>query len=84
MAAPSSFAVIKAVNEIAHAMHSKTVIEAVESPEILAALRDPTLGVGYVKATPSSGPGRSRSCSEPRFQPEAAATFRRCLCGYDR
>jgi EAL domain-containing protein (putative c-di-GMP-specific phosphodiesterase class I) len=44
-----NFAVVKAVNEIAHAMHSKTVIEAVESPEILAALRDPTLGVDYVQ-----------------------------------
>ena len=29
------FAVVKAVNEIAHAMRSKTVIEAVESAEIL-------------------------------------------------
>ncbi len=43
------FAVVKAVNEIAHAMQSKTVIEAVESAEILAALRDPTLGIDYVQ-----------------------------------
>jgi two-component system CheB/CheR fusion protein len=43
------FAVVRAVNEIAHAMRSKTVIEAVESAEILAALRDPTLGIDYVQ-----------------------------------
>jgi EAL domain-containing protein (putative c-di-GMP-specific phosphodiesterase class I) len=43
------FALVKAVSEIAHAMRSKTVIEAVESAEILAALRDPTLGIDYVQ-----------------------------------
>src|SRR4029450_13673840 len=43
------FAVVRAVNEIAHAMQSKTVIEAVESAEILAALRDPRLGIDSVQ-----------------------------------
>lgn len=43
------FAIVKAINDIAQAMRSKTVVEAVESPEILAALRDPRLRIDYVQ-----------------------------------
>jgi diguanylate cyclase (GGDEF)-like protein len=43
------FAIVKAINDISHAMHSKTVVEAVESEEILAALRDPRLRIDYVQ-----------------------------------
>ena len=43
------FAIVKAVNDISRAMRSKTVVEAVESAEILAALRDPTLRIDYVQ-----------------------------------
>jgi diguanylate cyclase (GGDEF)-like protein/PAS domain S-box-containing protein len=43
------FAVVKAINEISQAMRAKTVVEAVESEEILAALRDPRLHIDYVQ-----------------------------------
>jgi EAL domain-containing protein (putative c-di-GMP-specific phosphodiesterase class I) len=43
------FAIVKAINDISHAMHSKTVVEAVESEETLAALRDPRLCIDYVQ-----------------------------------
>ena len=43
------FAIVKAINDVSQAMHSKTVVEAVESEEILAALRDPRLSIDYVQ-----------------------------------
>jgi EAL domain-containing protein (putative c-di-GMP-specific phosphodiesterase class I) len=43
------FAIVKAINDVSQAMHSKTVVEAVESAEILAALRDPRLSIDYVQ-----------------------------------
>jgi diguanylate cyclase (GGDEF)-like protein/PAS domain S-box-containing protein len=43
------FAIVKAINDVSQAMHSKTVVEAVESEELLAALRDPRLNVDYVQ-----------------------------------
>ena len=43
------FAIVKAINEISQAMCAKTVVEAVESEEILAALRDPRLHIDYVQ-----------------------------------
>jgi EAL domain-containing protein (putative c-di-GMP-specific phosphodiesterase class I) len=43
------FAIVKAINQVTRAMHSKTVVEAVESQEILAALRDPGLNIDYVQ-----------------------------------
>jgi EAL domain-containing protein (putative c-di-GMP-specific phosphodiesterase class I) len=43
------FAIVKAINDVSQAMHSKTVVEAVESEEILAALRDPRLQIDYVQ-----------------------------------
>jgi EAL domain-containing protein (putative c-di-GMP-specific phosphodiesterase class I) len=43
------FAILKAINEVSQAMRSKTVIEAVENDEILAALRDPGLCIDYVQ-----------------------------------
>jgi diguanylate cyclase (GGDEF)-like protein/PAS domain S-box-containing protein len=45
----TDFAIVKAINDVAQAMHSKTVVEAVESEEILAALRDPRLSIDYVQ-----------------------------------
>ena len=46
---PIDFAIVKAIDDISHAMRSKTVVEAVESEEILAALRDPRLSIDYVQ-----------------------------------
>ena len=43
------FAIVKAINDVSQAMDSKTVIEAVESDEVLAALRDPRLRIDYVQ-----------------------------------
>jgi diguanylate cyclase (GGDEF)-like protein/PAS domain S-box-containing protein len=43
------FAIVKAINDVSQAMHSKTVAEAVESDEILAALRDPRLRIDYAQ-----------------------------------
>ena len=43
------FAIVKAVSEVSQAMHSKTVVEAVESEEVLAALRDPRLSIDYAQ-----------------------------------
>src|SRR5690606_34990465 len=43
------FAFVKAINDISQAMCSKTVVEAVESEETLAALRDPRLRIDYVQ-----------------------------------
>lgn len=43
------FAIVKAINDISQAMSAKTVVEAVESEEILAALRDPRLRIDYVQ-----------------------------------
>jgi diguanylate cyclase (GGDEF)-like protein/PAS domain S-box-containing protein len=43
------FAIVKAINDVSRAMHSKTVVEAVESEAILAALRDPRLSIDYVQ-----------------------------------
>ena len=43
------FAIVKAINDISQAMRAKTVVEAVESEEILAALRDPRLRIDYVQ-----------------------------------
>jgi diguanylate cyclase (GGDEF)-like protein/PAS domain S-box-containing protein len=43
------FAIVKAINDVSQAMHSKTVVEAVESEEILAALRDPRLNIDYAQ-----------------------------------
>jgi diguanylate cyclase (GGDEF)-like protein/PAS domain S-box-containing protein len=43
------FAIVKAINEVAQAMRSKTVVEAVESEEVLAALRDPRLSIDFVQ-----------------------------------
>jgi EAL domain-containing protein (putative c-di-GMP-specific phosphodiesterase class I) len=43
------FAIVKAISDVSQAMHSKTVVEAVESEEILAALRDPRLSIDYVQ-----------------------------------
>jgi diguanylate cyclase (GGDEF)-like protein/PAS domain S-box-containing protein len=43
------FAIVKAINDVSQAMHSKIVVEAVESEEILAALRDPRLNIHYVQ-----------------------------------
>jgi diguanylate cyclase (GGDEF)-like protein/PAS domain S-box-containing protein len=43
------FAIVKAINDVSQAMRSKTVVEAVESAELLAALRDPRLNIDYVQ-----------------------------------
>jgi diguanylate cyclase (GGDEF)-like protein/PAS domain S-box-containing protein len=43
------FAIVKAINDVSRAMRSKTVVEAVESEEILVALRDPRLSIDYVQ-----------------------------------
>jgi diguanylate cyclase (GGDEF)-like protein/PAS domain S-box-containing protein len=43
------FAIVKAINDVSLAMDSKLVVEAVESEEMLAALRDPRLRVDYVQ-----------------------------------
>ena len=43
------FAIVKAINDISQAMRAKTVVEAVESEEILTALRDPRLRIDYVQ-----------------------------------
>ena len=43
------FAIVKAINDVSHAMRSKLVVEAVENEEILAALRDPRLRIDYVQ-----------------------------------
>jgi diguanylate cyclase (GGDEF)-like protein/PAS domain S-box-containing protein len=43
------FAIVKAINQVTRAMRSKTVVEAVESEEILAVLRDPGLSIDYVQ-----------------------------------
>jgi EAL domain-containing protein (putative c-di-GMP-specific phosphodiesterase class I) len=43
------FAIVKAINDVSQAMRSKTVVEAVESEEMLAALRDPRLNIDYVQ-----------------------------------
>jgi diguanylate cyclase (GGDEF)-like protein/PAS domain S-box-containing protein len=43
------FAIVKAINDVSQAMRSKTVVEAVESEELLAALRDPRLSIDYVQ-----------------------------------
>ena len=45
----TDFAIVKAINDVSQAMHSKTVVEAVESEEILAALRDPRLSIDYAQ-----------------------------------
>jgi diguanylate cyclase (GGDEF)-like protein/PAS domain S-box-containing protein len=43
------FAIVKAINDVSQAMRSKTVVEAVESEEMLAALRDPRLNIDYAQ-----------------------------------
>jgi diguanylate cyclase (GGDEF)-like protein/PAS domain S-box-containing protein len=43
------FAIVKAINDVSQAMHSKTVVEAVEDEGTLAALRDPRLRIDYVQ-----------------------------------
>jgi diguanylate cyclase (GGDEF)-like protein/PAS domain S-box-containing protein len=43
------FAIVKAINDVCQAMESKLVVEAVESEEILTALRDPRLNIDYVQ-----------------------------------
>ena len=43
------FAIVRAINDISQVMRAKTVVEAVESEEILAALRDPRLSIDYVQ-----------------------------------
>jgi diguanylate cyclase (GGDEF)-like protein/PAS domain S-box-containing protein len=43
------FAIVKAINDISQAMSAKTVVEAVENEETLAALRDPRLHIDYVQ-----------------------------------
>ncbi|HEX6115006.1 MAG TPA: EAL domain-containing protein [Geminicoccaceae bacterium] len=43
------FAIVKAISDISQAMRAKTVVEAVESEEILAVLRDPRLHIDYVQ-----------------------------------
>jgi EAL domain-containing protein (putative c-di-GMP-specific phosphodiesterase class I) len=43
------FAIVKAINDVSQAMRSKTVVQSVESDEVLAALRDPRLHIDYVQ-----------------------------------
>jgi diguanylate cyclase (GGDEF)-like protein/PAS domain S-box-containing protein len=45
----TDFAILKAINDVSQAMRSKTVVEAVESEQILAALRDPSLRIDYAQ-----------------------------------
>ena len=75
------FAVVKAVNEIAHAMRTKTVVEAVESEEILAALRDPTLGIDYVQGYAIQRPRPLAELFSSRGPVEVPHIFRRCSAG---
>ena len=42
---PARFAMVKAINDVARAMHIKTIAEHIEKPEVLEALAD--IGVDY-------------------------------------